>query len=558
MDRAATLVYLAREGDERADAAFDRAAGHATKGERFRRCVRAFRETAKHWEPAAPGRPGHWREPVARRLIPPLPGAGFGELAFDAAADAVRRIADFDDSVALAEPYPAARIVEQRRAAEAERDYLEHAAAETGQGCSPEEHNRQIAERSEIRAQSHEIARRLEAAGVKAYRDESLSLWSYWLHSRQWEVIPQFRRICFLPYVAAMVRAPKLAALEFFLSRHPFARFWTFTAGPRCRLEQLRETVQALHARLARLNSFLRKDWGVELVFRSTELGTLEGTRAKGAAAGADDEGGTIARDKDGAPLFHPHAHCVVISRCGYIPPERWRAMVAAVWRFWGNHWDAGKLIGNPRECCKYVTKPADLLKLSPVDLVKLHEALSGLKLVQPLGALRREIAARRDAGKTLRRYRSPEGAVWREVWDQNKHAALDAEERAAWDNLLDADLMEKETAAAAKAKPGEPVELPKKDVAWCRVFARLSPAIGPAGLKEPRVIVGGTVRCESTVTGHPLVQRLWSETVMEWEAGRAISVHTGTPTRAADFLADVPERARPPDPPIFADLATL
>lgn len=461
------------------------------------------------------------------------------------------RIGDADEQTPLATPYPAREIATLNRSRRAEEDYAEHADAETGMGWSPEEFERHQADRSTVRAQSHEIARRLESVGKNAYRNEAFSLWVYYVHSKQFESIPNFRRICLLPYVAAMVRASKLAALEYFLDRNPFARFWTFTTGARVGEAGLRERCQWLTGRLNRLNLMLGKRWGGQLVFRSTEFGTVEFDAQLNRVAGA----GGIEFDENGAPLFHVHAHCVFVSLVGFIPPKKWDQMIREIWDFWGHHWDAGSIIRDARECCKYVTKPADMLKLSPEQLGHMHEAVFRLKLCQPLGVLADEIRARKKAGKTLRRYRTREGLVWREVFDQNKHAEMDEQDRWATENLRDAQKMAKETIAAARVKPGTSPVTPERNVQWCRVFARLSPSIGPRGLKEPRVIVGGTHRSDSEIVNHPLVSRLWAQTVEAWEAGLRISVHTGTPTgiepEPFSFFPDVPERVAPPGEPL-------
>lgn len=476
-----------------------------------------------------------------------------GTIQFD--GERMIRIGDADDSTPLATPYPAREIAERNRMDQAEKDYAGHAEAETGMGISPEEWARQQFDRKEIRQQSHVLAQRLEYAGKNAYRNEAFSLWVYWVHSGHWETIPNFRRICLLPYVAAMVRAAKLAALEYFIDRNPFARFWTFTSGSRVGIDGLRERCQWLHNRLNRLNKMLRNRWGVELVFRSTEFGSVEFNER----LERNGDAGSVEFDENGEPLFHIHAHCVVVSRVGYIKPDKWSEMVADVWAFWGYHWDAGKIIRDARECCKYVTKPGDMLKLTPEQLGRLHEAVFQLKLCQPLGCLAEEIRVRKspEVGKTLRRYRTRDGCVWREVFDQNKHAQVDEEERWAADNLKDAQKMTKETAAAARTKPGTVPNYRTETSPWCRVFARLSPSVGPMGLKEPRVIVGGTMRDEKGVQRHPLVSRLWSQTVEAWTAGLRISVHTGTPTgrepAPLSFLPDLPERAAPPGLPVWA-----
>lgn len=468
------------------------------------------------------------------------------------------RIGDADDSTPICTPFPVARIVERRRFAKAEADYLAHADDETGLTASPEEIARQKMDRETVLGQSHLLAKMLESAGVPAYRNDAISLWVYWVHSQHVEKIPGFRRLCLLPYVAAMVRASKVAALEYFISQNPFCRFWTFTSGERVGIDQLNERCRFLHKRLNRLNAMLRARFGVELVFRSTEFGTLEFDAAgnnRGKNAGEIDFDPAT-----GEPLFHVHAHCVVQSLVGYIQPAKWERMFQEIWDFWGFNWDGGQagksgVIRNARECCKYVTKPADMLKLTPEQLKRTAAAVQGLRLCAPLGQLRREIRARKEAGKCLRRYQTPDGYVWREVLDQNRHAAQDAADSAAINEINEAKAFVIETHAAAQCEPGETPRRVERGADFCAVFARLSPAIGPRGIKEARVIFGGT-RCDlAAVRNHPLVFRLWSQTVESWEAGLAlvelplISVHTGTPTDA-----DHP----PPDPANAAELGRL
>lgn len=438
-----------------------------------------------------------------------------------------------------------------KEAAAAERTLRDLVRTETGNPAG-QKFSKQKRERLELLAQSHELAQRLEAAGVPAYRHDDTSLWVYWICSGHWEELAKFRRIMFLPAVAAQVRAAKLAALEFFLQKNPFCRFWTFTSGPRVNLDRLRGRIEWLHQKLNALNKFLRRHYSVELVFRSTELGSVEFDAAGNALA--DAKSGRIEQDEDGAPLFHPHAHCVVQSLRGFIPPTVWAQMFADIWEFWrddkGNqlNWDGGRrgqpgVIRNARECCKYVTKPGDMLRLTPTDLAKTQAALAGLKLVQPLGDLKREIAARKAARKRLIRQQTPDGCVWRECFDWNKHGPESDWERETAGNLSESKKMLSETLAAARCVPGQtPVDTNEKP-AWCRVFSRMAPAVGPRMVKEPRAIVGGNVFDAATVKGHPLIAKLWAEAFQGFEQGLAaeeaaaqvavdsIRVHTVTPT---------------------------
>lgn len=112
------------------------------------------------------------------------------------------------------------------------------------------------------------------------------------------------------------------------------------------------------------------------------------------------------------------------------------------------------------------------------------------------------------------------------------------------------------ETLAAARCEPGQtPVDTNEKP-AWCQVFSRMAPAVGPRMVKEPRAVVGGNVFDAVMVRSHPLVQKLWAEAVQPWEQGLAaeeaatqaavdaIRVHTVTPTGTK-----VPPWSPEPDP---------
>lgn len=458
----------------------------------------------------------------------------------------------------------------REEAAQAEAEFLADARAETGGGTSPEVYERQQKNRRTLREQSARIVEMLNAAGIQGTRDDSAALFVYWIHSKRFERLPAYRRICLIPEVASLVRAPKLAALEYWLERHPYARFWTFTTGERCTLEELPARLDWLNRKLRQLNKAL-KPLRAEIVFRSTEFGSLESEDSENSETGGRIE------FENGEPLFHPHAHCVVHAKFGY-NREKWAQVIATVNTVWQRHgkrvhWDAGALIRNARECCKYVTKPGDLLKLTPAALAQLFEIIYRAKLCQPLGSLALEIRTRREAGKCLRRLRDDERKmVWVERRNHNKTARETEEEKAARENLEDAfaftDECERLAAAVPPSYPGaldgaNPTRTAKTGAA-ARVMARIMPAAGPTPIKEPRVIVlcpDGRFDLRS-VQGHPLTVSLWRETVQAWEAARVgirsvtVSVTESTPAHqlvtdldAAAILADP---SAPPDP-IFA-----
>ena len=332
------------------------------------------------------------RQEKPQKILPaenaPKPLASGGELVFNGSKFV--RVGDADDSTPIATPYPAKEIHSIGQCLAADLQYLELAKDETGTTIPEEQITRRAAEKAENLSQSHEIARRLGAAGIAAYREDGFFQWKYWIHSKVWEPIPPFRRICLIPHMAAIIRSQKLAALEYFVERNLHCRFWTFTSGLRVGLGGLRARIQYLHAHLNRLNVWLHSRWGMELVFRSTEFGTLEfdehgNSKAKTA--------GEIEIDTSGEPQFHVHAHCVVRLMRGVIPAEQWPKLLSEVREFWGHNWDDGGVIANARECCKYVTKPGDMLKLTPEQLAGMFRAVNRLKLCQPLGTLAEEIS---------------------------------------------------------------------------------------------------------------------------------------------------------------------
>ena len=522
-----------------------------------------------------------------------------GQIVYDPARDRYVRIGDADDSTPLAAPYDPTRELEHARFDRAEKAFAQAVEDETGLCVEEHDWRERMAERAELLRQSHVIANKLECGGTQAYRTDEYQMHIVSIFSGHVEQIPGFRRICFLPAVAAMVRAQKLAALEYFLERHPFCRFWTFTGGKRVPLSGLRERVENLHARLNELNKELRRRYGAELVFRATELGSVETPASAGRArarrearaahrkaveaakaAGQPlpvwtraketqfaDEAGRLDRDEaTGELLFHPHAHCVLRLPCR-LEKETWAEMLRFVWEFWGDHWDDGAIIKDAREACKYVTKPGEMANLEPAELCALEKALHGLRLVTPMGVLKKEIRARKDAGETLRRFRTPEGMVWRVVEDHNRQLSTTDEEKdfnrekRRQDRLdyLDAKLRvvspAGELVCVGRPHAGAPKR--RSSAPLCRVVARCVPAAVASPLKEPRVVVMATRGAFSmeTVRNHPLTVKLWNQGIQAWQAGRAIRVHTGTSTgeqRTLTLLADTDERFAPATEPVW------
>lgn len=390
--------------------------------------------------------------------------------------------------------------------------YTEICKAETGLPVPADLVEKRARQKRILKEQTLMLATKLEKEGIAAYRDSQYWFYQFYVHSGFLEEIPAFRRIMLLPAVAAAVRAPMLSAVEAFVERNPFCRFWTFTSGERVPVSGLRKRIRYLHRKLSDLNAqpFMQA-LGVEIVFRSTELGTPE-CDAKNKRL-AMRKWGRFERGANGELFFHPHAHCVVFLRKGRVSAEKWEALFHQIWAFWVHQWDGGKrgesgVIRNARECVKYVIKPAEMLKFTGPELAAVHRALSRLKLAQPMGSLADEIKARKEAGKRLVRVPvgKGEGRVFRDVTDWNRKGEV-------------------------SPKPVDESK-PAQQKAVFRVVSRCLPCVGPAGIKEPKVVIMASYPLTALLAAsHPVVAHLKAATLEEFLGGSAISVHTCTST---------------------------
>jgi hypothetical protein len=523
-----------------------------------------------------------------------------GELVYDPRTDKIARIADADDSTPIASPYDPAREEEHKRFARAEKAHAELIAEETGLPVDGDEWLESKAERQRRRMESHRVANKLELGGKKAYRTDEYQMFICSVFSGHAEQMPNFCRTCIIPEIAAQVRAGKVAALEYFIQCHRYTRFWTFTSGQRVPRAGLRARIQELHKRLNALNKELNRRYGVGLVFRSTELGSLETAesagkaRAKRAAKAAHrkavaaakaagnpvptwtraketqfaDDAGKLDRDQTGEVIYHPHAHCLYYSPRGQLPDAEWKEMLRFVWEFWGDHWDEGGLIQDAREACKYVTKSGEMDALSEVELCGLEEALHGLRLVTPLGVLKREIRARKDAGQKLVSRKVDGSRMWLVEDDVNKQLSSSEDDKAQLRAKKKQDRLDRHDATAVITNPvtGEVVSegmahtgsLPRRaSAAFCRVVSRLAPAAVATPRKEPRVVVIASRGAFDwgPIRRHPLFQGMWEAGAPSWFSEDPIRVHEGTPTgenRVLTLLHDTDERFAPPGEPVW------
>lgn len=284
------------------------------------------------------------------------------------------------------------------------KSYLQLVGETTQRRISQEDFDDFQRQNRVLREQSLEIACRLEEGGVPAF-DEEADVALVGLRTGEVRHFDAFRQINFIPSVAQKKRGPRLRVLEYYLDQQKGRkshRMWTFNTGPRSLIGNVRQRVTELHRNLSRLASELRQGWGVDIIFRSTELGSM-------------------ARQVDGLATFHVHAHCLV--QTPYL--NDWSGMLEWVQRRWreivglspNGKWkvfeDSGKIF-NPRELCKYCVKPTDVLQLNSAELCELQGQMFRLHLVQFSGSL--QDVRRRLDDRGVRPVRRSRGDSWE--WD--------------------------------------------------------------------------------------------------------------------------------------------
>ncbi|HEU01529.1 MAG TPA: hypothetical protein ENH89_14555 [Aurantimonas coralicida] len=187
-----------------------------------------------------------------------------------------------------------------------------------------------------------------------------------------------YRRIHFLPSVAAALRAELANALELHLATSGrYARYAVMTTGQRCELDELRQRIIRLSRLVSRWHREICAPLGIVVAFRSIELPC------------------------DDAKTFHVHAN-VVYWPTHSIPKRPWRRFLRQTRAYFGAHWKDNGRLKEVREVVKYVMKGdqvAHLADADPAALVALYHQLKGLHLVQPLGPFRTFRRRLDDAG---------------------------------------------------------------------------------------------------------------------------------------------------------------
>lgn len=457
------------------------------------------------------------------------------ELDEETGATSIHPLADFDDDVRDLE-----HEREITRLSYRQRLWLEIMCRDTGDAADPTKRAESELRRQDLRNLSLKIVQDLEAQGIECFRVDDVVIWVQGLHSGIVDVPPRFRRLTLLPAVAAQLRQPVLDAVGYFTQLRPMARTAVFTTGPRTKLSELRPVIQELNRNLSKLNYELRKRFAVEIALRSNELGSPEYDETGAARADA----GEIARDLDGEPTFHVHAH-VIMHHLGGQPlsREQWSELLRFIGERWPAWWKDCGVIEDPRELVKYITKPREIALLMPAEKARLYHQLLGLKMLQPMGALRKEIRSRRERLFTLDRVPTPEGRVWREVPDLNRRSPR---RRAPDDDAALFEALLRHKGDPMKVRDAERPQIGQQCVKQplvkeleARCAAILRPGYMPGSLlREPRAVFFGPL-VDATAADRDERCQFWRKaTEQEWTAGRrlaeaaaAIRVHTCTPT---------------------------
>jgi len=298
-----------------------------------------------------------------------------------------------------------------------ERVYLKIVEDESGREIPAEAFEKKKAERDLLMAQSVHIADMLESVGVRAYGESKMTMVG--LLTGIEEPMIDFRNIVFIPAIAKRKRNRMLGDLEFFIQNHPFSRMWVFTSGSRCPIKAVSDRIREVHRRISKLNAKpFMKSAGITIVFRATELGSLE--RVEGIAT------------------FHIHCHAIVhLDR--KLSKDTWVTLLGKVREWWQFHFADAKKIEMAREACKYVVKPGDLLNLTGTELKALYDQLFRLHLVQALGPLRDQRRDREDTDQRFHRISTPLGSKLETVpnWNTRPPAALTASTEPGRDTVL-------------------------------------------------------------------------------------------------------------------------
>lgn len=390
--------------------------------------------------------------------------------------------------------------------------------------------DRKKKERDILRQQSLEIASRLDKLFPESRQDKRQKLFKISLFGRAISELPQFRQITLIPEVAAQKRSRHLKYLEWLGTKKAkggageWLRMWVVNDGRRCRVDEIPDRLSRLNEKIRRLQ---RKEWfhkHFEIVFRSTEFGSLF------------DETGKAKVDDEGHQTYHVHCHLIIRVK-NTVNKTRWiRILALASEHFGGStRFEEAGGIEKLREACKYLVKPADIIRLPDRDLAALSQTVFKRHLVQPLGRLRQILADHKARQLVLQRPCPANRFRWRTVGNHNSHAKSEAEKIADMAAKLWAENHEKETEDAQNT-----------------IVAVLpaGPHFGP--VHEPCILVRNLTNYESVIN-NIRIRELRERCAPSYAAGLIASGRF-----AAIGLDNTTVNAHPPDPPPKPQLMAL
>ena len=259
-------------------------------------------------------------------------------------------------------------------------------------------------------------------------------------------------------------------------------RYWVITAGERCNVDDLRDRIQWLHRRISKLNSQpFMKDAGVSIAFRASEI---------------------TVKIEDSEATYHPHANCLIHLE-KKLPKNEWKKLLSQARDFIGHHFSDSGAVMNHREICKYITKPADLKKLTPNELAELFHAVTRLRMVAPMGGFKAQLSSFKDNKLKLIRKVTDDGTQWAVVNDWNAHGKKSEAEEL--------------NEAASKLEESSTRD-PNK------ILARLAPGPHFGRVCEPAAIVRVFDGDVGSIMRHPLIAPIAAYCRDNWQSGLAIA----------------------------------
>lgn len=212
------------------------------------------------------------------------------------------------------------------------------------------------------------IAGVLEDQGVRAFREGQAFALVGLVTGLFTPAAQQYRRIHFLPTVAAALRAQIANALDLYLSTHArHARYGVVTTGQRCEVGEVRGRIIKLNRMISRWHHEVCAPLGIDVLFHAIELPC------------------------DDAQTFHVHAN-VLYQPTRYLQPRKWERFLRRTRAFFAAHWADNGQLKDVREVVKYIMKGDEIELLAdraPAVIAHLYRQLQGLHLVQALGSFR-------------------------------------------------------------------------------------------------------------------------------------------------------------------------